>query len=516
MKLKSYKSITLLTLIFSLLLFIPISAASASPNVDSLMKDAKNKGTVLKWAISIEGSGDGKTRPWKQYNDAKDAYHKALSAINQSNVANKEDLIETLDKDAYLHIERTMHYIDAITAGEKINDKKAELQKFIGKSEITNDLETAYHSLSAEIRKQGVLLDRVYGQSTRDLIRQQFKYSAEDVLNSVKYSVTVKMKLDELETLLKTGNSQIGTSLYKEIVGLIAYVEKETFKVQLNGDLEQLAVQYNLKDLGVDTPVKVELTMPQIKEVLTTEAIKRNIPPEILKGVALTENGSLKQFNDDGTPLISFDGGIGIMQVTLSDTDTKYDKERLKYDTRYNIQAGADILLEKWNYGGKRIPTVNGNEMDILENWYFAIMAYNGLLSRNDPNTSPTTYQGRVYNNILKYTAVEIANPLGDILIAYDATGKQLFTDKMIYETNKKTKSTQQYKTGDIVKLTTGGNFRQQPNTSGSKETLAAGTEVEIVDGTYEDDRFLNLFTWYKVKVVGTNKVGYMASSNLQ
>lgn len=511
-----YNKLLVMLILFMLFLTAPFGAVSASSNLDNLVQDAKNKGTVLKWAISIEGSGDGKTRPWKEYNNAKDAYQKAINAINKSKPSNSSQLITTLEKDVYLHIERAMHYIDAITAGEKITEQKTRMQNLINKNVINDEVESAYHLLSAEIRKQGILLDRVYGKSTRDLIRSNYKHSAENVLNSIKYSVTVKMKINEMEEALKAGKTQEGTSLYHEVKALLPSVEKDSFATQLGSILEKLEAEYNLKNSS-DTPSKVELTIPQIKEALTTEAKKHNIPPEIMKGIALTENGGLKQFNADGTPFISFDGGIGIMQVTLADSDMRYDRERLKYDTRYNIQVGAEILLEKWNYGGKRIPTVNNNEIHILENWYFAIMAYNGLLSRNDPNKSASTYQSRVYNNIIKYTGIDsISNPDGNIQITYDESGKQLFTSKMAYQTTQKTKSTQQYKAGETVKLTTGGNLRQQPNTSGNYEKLVPGTEVEIVDGLFEDNNLYNLFSWYKVKVVGTNKVGYIASSNLQ
>ena len=41
-----------------------ISPASAASNVDDLVKRATDAGTVLKWAISVEGSADGKTRPY--------------------------------------------------------------------------------------------------------------------------------------------------------------------------------------------------------------------------------------------------------------------------------------------------------------------------------------------------------------------------------------------------------------------------------------------------------------------
>ena len=96
-----------------------IEAASVS-QAEKLVKTAKDAGTVLKWAISIEGTADGKTRPWAAYNAAKSAYDKALKAVNTLPAAQKNRYLAELDQEVKLHITRTMFYIDAITAGEKI------------------------------------------------------------------------------------------------------------------------------------------------------------------------------------------------------------------------------------------------------------------------------------------------------------------------------------------------------------------------------------------------------------
>ncbi len=493
---------------------IPKNTLGAS-NLNAYMTDAKNKATVLKWAISIEGSGDGKTRPWKQYNDAKDANAKALAMINSSKPANAVSLRSILEKESKLHINRAMYYIDAITAGEKITEKKNQLSVLIKSNKVNEELEAAYHSLSSEIRKQGVLLDRVYGQSTRDLIRNNYKYSAETVRNSIKNAITVKMELDEMEAALAAGDRASALEYFNEVKQLLPLVEYKEHLSALNSRLQQLGEEYDLGE--TDVPVKVELSVPEIKAALTTEALKKNIPAEVLKGIAITENGNFQQFNNDGTPFISPDGGIGIMQVTLGDAVTDYDLERLKFDTRYNIQVGAEILLEKWNYGGSRIPVINDNEKNILENWYFAILAYNGLSSRNDPaHTTGQTYQEKVYANIEQYAQVKPALiPESQLSITYP-NGLMDFKTKMLYQTVSKTKSTQLYKAGDVVSLTSGGNFRQQPATGGSYESLPAGTKVIIQDGIFEDSNRFNLFTWYKVQIQGTNKVGYIASSNLK
>src|SRR6185312_4560989 len=95
---------------------------------------------------------------------------------------------------------------------------------------------------------------------------------------------------------------------------------------------------------GASAQGNKEFTVKERKEIINEVAFKHGIPPEILKAIALTES-SMRQFEGDGvTPKISSDGGIGMMQVTLTDEEIrkkKIDMERLKYDTSYNVTIAA-------------------------------------------------------------------------------------------------------------------------------------------------------------------------------
>ena len=177
--------------------------AASTTQVDTLVKSAVDAATVLKWAISTEGSADGKTRPYAQFNAAKAARDKAVAAINKLPAAQKATYLAKIDKEVNIHISRTTAYIDAITAGEKIAVKQAALEAKIAAGLIDAETEAAYHALSAELRKQTALLDRVYGQSTRDAIRTQYKEAAQDVRDSVQNEVTAKIKLDQAQAALE-------------------------------------------------------------------------------------------------------------------------------------------------------------------------------------------------------------------------------------------------------------------------------------------------------------------------
>ncbi|MGW0704262.1 GDSL-type esterase/lipase family protein [Streptomyces sp. NPDC002867] len=78
------------------------------------------------------------------------------------------------------------------------------------------------------------------------------------------------------------------------------------------------------------------------------------------------------------------DCGYGITQVTdgmrLADQGVKRSKtqqEAIALDYTANIAAGANILIEKWNQTSRAGLTVNDGHPKYIENWFFALWAYN-------------------------------------------------------------------------------------------------------------------------------------------
>jgi MYXO-CTERM domain-containing protein len=122
--------------------------------------------------------------------------------------------------------------------------------------------------------------------------------------------------------------------------------------------------------------------------------VPARFPCELLKGIASQESG-WRQFcvPDDpgdqvGGPsrtIISFDCGYGIGQVTSGmhfGENPGFDRERVAADPTYNLATGTRILASKW------IATncVGDNQPTVVEHWYIATWAYNGLAYVNNPN----------------------------------------------------------------------------------------------------------------------------------
>ena len=134
--------------------------------------------------------------------------------------------------------------------------------------------------------------------------------------------------------------------------------------------------------------------------------VAAHFPCHVLKSIAMQESG-WRQFCVPDTPsgsvgapertIVAFDCGYGIGQVTsgmhVGETPA-FDRTRVAGDPEYNLATGTLILREKW----VSTNCVGDNNPDLVEDWYVAIWAYNGLAYSNNPN-NPNLAAGRgVYN----------------------------------------------------------------------------------------------------------------------
>ena len=105
------------------------------------------------------------------YNTTKNASHLAYQAFKTLATQEKAKLTIRMENNVDIHLNRSMAYIDAITSGKKITVKTDNLYEAYQLNPLSDQTEKAYHDLSSEIRKQAILLYRVYGKSTRNAIR---------------------------------------------------------------------------------------------------------------------------------------------------------------------------------------------------------------------------------------------------------------------------------------------------------------------------------------------------------
>ena len=133
----------------------------------------------------------------------------------------------------------------------------------------------------------------------------------------------------------------------------------------------------------------------EIAAIFDKVAREYQVPAEILKAIAYLETG-WRQWDKNGKVVINRSGNpdyIGIMQVGTYDPRDTETVNRLKNDIEFNIAYGAKTLLSKW----EMTPKIGDGDKGKLENWYFAIWAYNSWSARNNPHNNPKAYQEKVY-----------------------------------------------------------------------------------------------------------------------
>jgi uncharacterized YkwD family protein len=275
-----------------------------------------------------------------------------------------------------------------------------------------------------------------------------------------------------------------------------------------------------------ETTLCVQPLYEEIDLLLTREALSQEIPPEIVKAIAFEESGWMQC--EDGEPLVAPDNGIGIMQIT--DHSNEYDEERLKYDIEYNIRVGVSILNEKYGYSGINTPVLNDGDRDTIENWYFAVMAYNGIKQVNSPLIRATgernfeSYQDRVFQRIGKSSDLNLNIALEAIELSHLNYGENgsLSFDKMAYiQEGILHKTKHKFQPKELVVATEEVNIRNTPGATGTSLGKINQEVVMIEDSfifdTATNNRNFNHFVWYPVsnELEGIKKNGYVASSYL-
>jgi fibronectin type 3 domain-containing protein len=266
----------------------------------------------------------------------------------------------------------------------------------------------------------------------------------------------------------------------------------------------------------------------QMNCLLTNAALEENIPPEIVKAVAAKESDWRQFDQDSGQPLISQDGGIGIMQITNL---ANYDQEKLKYDISYNIQAGVEIL--KSMYVRTDLPKIKNAGQEDIENWYFPVMAYNGTKPVNSPlyqldgSKNTKAYQERVFDFLekdsflvdLERDSRKLAQfPFSTANFIYNRDSDENIIFNIMEYTIIDPLHTSRYlfHTGDKVFVTDNYvNLRSEPSSSSDSSILMKNNTL-IINGDFAFDQSpdsQNRFVWYPVLTEDKKLAGYISSA---
>ena|GEM_PF-1492242 len=139
-----------------------------------------------------------------------------------------------------------------------------------------------------------------------------------------------------------------------------------------------------------------------------------HVPASLLKAVAWTES-KWRQFVAPQQPLVSYDGGYGIMQITTGMNAgglPETIRSAIANNYVYNLAYGAQFLVQKFI----STPSIGNDDPAVLENWYYALWAYSGWGWVNNPSNPAFTRDGTPATNPAAFPYQErvyywLANP---------------------------------------------------------------------------------------------------------
>lgn len=426
----------------------PANKADAAVNVEKLVKDAESAAGALKWAISVEGTADGTTAPVSLYNLTKDANKAAQAAVAKTKGTDKVLYTARLQA-VELQISRAMAYIDGITAGKKIAADTAALNAAIAAKDLTK-VEAAYHKMTKEYRKQAALLDRVYGQSTRDVIRNATKKPAEAAIETVKIDVTVKMHLDAAAAATKAGDYKKAGESYAKAMEWFDKISA-TFKDQLTKSKDDVLAALPLQPVSISRVNDTTITVNFNKEV---------------DALAVSH--------------FTFDNGLAVVDAKLSAdkktatvTTTAHENNKTYTLSYKGVKTNLTFV--------KSVNTDNSGAVDSDATAYIKADA-SRVITATFKNTDGTPYRGSVKVSADNGITMDVINgqkntatgavtvvPNADGKITVRIVGAANVSGKLVFERQDNKK---EYKSGTT-------HFVDQFNLAGSQEV-----EVKYVDKT--------------------------------
>jgi len=296
------------------------------------------------------------------------------------------------------------------------------------------------------------------------------------------------------------------------------FVSRQDFSAFLARGLN-VDLRLDTTSCGNDESLRVNPDRQTLNCMITNAARNADgiIPPEIVKGIVNIENGNWKHYESNGEPILTPDGGIGLMQITsLQD----YDVEKLKYNIEYNIEVAIDMLL--FHFNRSDLPKIGNHDPNKLESWYFAVMAYNGIKPKNSPfyqatgASNPTAYQEKVFTAINNSSLLATNIPsiqMSSKDFTYDsASSENISFNQLKFTMNSAgTLTKDRYKIGDQLKM---GNIRlrEAPSTSALIVNVPVGTPIKILGGPLYDFSSTepNNYIWYPVEIMINGKKDYL------
>ncbi|MFE8701769.1 serine hydrolase [Cytobacillus sp. FJAT-54145] len=207
----------------------------------SLIKEADKSKVQLMKEISVDYEANVENRPYNTFNKIKKELEEVKSSYNYFKKQDQEKF-SYLIKDIELWIERAIFYIDAISAGKRLDDARIELENHLdeGNLELAAD---KYHNLTSLVNRQAIYLYKPYGKSTREAILERYKNPAEEVIEENKILISVYHEVIRLEDYIENSDLESIERSKEQIESFIPQITNVKLRDLLSKKYEDLIME---------------------------------------------------------------------------------------------------------------------------------------------------------------------------------------------------------------------------------------------------------------------------------
>ncbi|MDF9298541.1 5'-nucleotidase C-terminal domain-containing protein [Geobacillus stearothermophilus] len=425
--------------------------AAITTNAEKLVVKAEKLAGALKWQVSYDYRK--KVYPknvldypdMKLFNETKSALKAAREEVKKLKGKEKEILEARLTQNVQVYVDRATFYIDAVSAGKKIEAKANILKKFISNHIVNDSTEKAYHDLTKEIRTKSPAFYKVYGASTRTALVQTYLKPAQQVKDAALYPVSIKIETDRLNAALK--ENKIDQAIYHKnriekfvSEGLKLGVLKENSNLfksvmayvnPVKAEFEKRFVVFNANSTAADKPTTFGGTAAEVKKYdqsviliagkdqyikLANAEVNGNIiikGNETGAGTVYLENVKVNKVNNQGGVIIVDD---------VADHSLR-QKNVTAEELKINDANGANIVAEE----GTKIKTLSLTEkagatgtiiLDSKEKGAYEVVSVG---TKGSESSKGVELRGDFSN-----TKVEVTGEGSQVKVAKDAVVKEI------------------------------------------------------------------------------------------
>lgn len=344
-------------------------ASQAATDVATVVSQAKAQFKEAYYTYSHTVTETGKlpniSDVYAAYNKAKQAYANAVAVVNKAGGAKKDAYLADLQATYETYVfkanpksgeARVATYIDAYNYAVKLDGLRQDLAKAVEAKDLKK-AEELYHKISYELKTRTVILDRVYGQSTRDLLRSQFKAEAQKLRDSLIYDITVAMKAREAQDAVKAGNLDKAKAALDQVNQYVSKVT-DAFKTELQKAAQdanaayEAALPFKVESVAVVNAKQIEIKFNKAVD-RSTASNKNNYKiqksSDSSASTLATLDGSADiSWSDDGkTVTITTTSGIINKFGVVNDAPFKFIVENIKDKYGKTVDSYSTNLVVK-------------------------------------------------------------------------------------------------------------------------------------------------------------------------